>query len=173
MKIGIDIDDTITKTGKRYNHLIRKYQRKHNLPMKPLKENEYEKFLEEYGEKIFKKLPLKKQSVKVIKKWLKEGHEIYFVTTRNNKMYKNLEKDTKEQFKQIKVQSIIFSAQNKYQATKDLNLDIFIDDRESVLDTFPKNTKTYLFRFVPNKEIYSKYPKIKSWKELALTVENL
>jgi len=60
---------------------------------------------------------------------------------------------------------IIFNSKNKFQDGRELHLDVFVDDHESILDTFPKN-KMLLLRMISSKDHYSKYIKVTNWKEI-------
>lgn len=178
MRIGIDIDDTLTHTKKIFPKKIKKYRKKHHIKRYSdtfqLSEEDFAKFLKEYGKSIYLNMKEKKHATSIIKGWIKEGHEIYFITARNKKDVPNVEEYTKEYLKQrkIKYQEIIFEAANKYLASKKLNLDVYIDDQERMLDTFPAKD-AYLIRFVPNKKVYSKYQKATNWKEIDKIIKNL
>ncbi|MCI8394049.1 MAG: hypothetical protein HFH86_01030 [Bacilli bacterium] len=170
MKIGIDIDDTLTETQKKFQQEIKKYCRRNKIirekETQRLTEEQFQKFMQEQG-RIYLELKLKKKARKVLQKWNQNGHQIYFVTARSEQDCPKVEEYTKDylQYFNIPYQKIIFNAQNKGKDCKKLNLDVFIDDRESVLDSF-NQSKTFLVRFINNKKNYSKYTKVCSWKEL-------
>ena len=178
MKIGIDIDETVTRTKETFQKNLKKYKKAHKLKQfseeKQLSDEEFFKFQNEYGYELYYKIKEKKGASKTIKKWIEEGNEIYFVTARSKKDCEKVEEYTKEYFKQLGIsyKKIIFQSSNKYEDTKNLKLDVFIDDRESVLDDFPKNQIT-LLRMVPNSNIYSKHTKITSWKEADKIIQNI
>lgn len=170
MKIGIDIDDTLTNTKQIYDKYYHKYCQKNHLEessLSKLGKEEYLAFLSKYKEKIYYKLRLKKGAKKVLKEWEQRGYQIYFITAREENHLKGIEQITNDFLKHNKIhyEEILFDAHNKYEAAKHFCLDVFIDDQEKVLDTFPKNN-VMLLRFVPNKKYYSKYTKVTSWKEI-------
>lgn len=178
MKIGIDIDDTFTKTKETFQKNLKKYRKIYKLKKvseeKALSDEDFCKFMNEYGRKLYVDIKEKKNASKIVKKWMKEGHEIYFVTARSKKDCYKVEEYTKEYFDKLGIsyQKIIFHSNNKYNDTKDLKLDVFIDDRELVLDDFPKDD-IVLIRMVPNSNIYSKHIKVTSWKEADKAIHSI
>ena len=66
--------------------------------------------------------------------------------------------------------ALLFGSKNKGMDTKELGLDLFIDDRESVLDTIKG---PFLIRVLEDKKNYSKYKKARNWKEIKEIVEKL
>lgn len=177
MRIGLDIDDTLTDTKKVFKKYAKKYKKKHHLQTysdrKMLSEEDFHKFIKEYGKELYYHAKIKKNASKMIQKWMKEGHEIYFITARNKKDCEKVEIYTKGFLAchHVPFDNIIFNSTNKYLDSKDLKLDIFVDDREKVLDDFPK-TKITLIRMIPSKNIYSKYQKVTNWKEIDDIINN-
>jgi len=178
MKIGIDIDDTLTKSSITIKKYCKKYQKNHKLKRYSkeylLSHSDFLKAIEYYGENIYREMKIKKNAQKVIQKWYDEGHTIYFITARDRKICSKIEEYTKNYLEEnhIPYHELIFNAQNKGKDTKKLKLDIMIDDRESVLDTFPKSN-VILFRMMNQKETYSKYIKVKNWKELDYKIQKI
>ncbi len=178
MKIGIDIDDTITNTKEIFARRLKKYCTKNKIAnwkeKGNLSDKQFHEFLEKEGKSLYLEMTPKKHAKEVIQSWVEMGHIIYLVTARSSKDCINIEEYTKTflEKNEIPYQEIIFNSQNKYRDCKKLKLDLFIDDRESVLDTFPKE-KIELIRFIPNKNHYSKYLKVESWKELDKIVKSL
>lgn len=178
MRIGIDLDDTLTKTNEIFSKYLKKYRRLHHLNRfskeLQLSMEEWTKFLEEYGEVIYREVKEKPGALSVLKKWRKEGHEIYIITARSEIDCPHMEEYTRSylEVKGIDYQEIVFGSKNKYQDAKSFRLDVFIDDRESVLDAFPPKD-FYLIRMVKSKNEYSKYHKVTSWKEIDQLVDKL
>ncbi len=145
MKIGIDIDDTITNT---WDTLMPQFQKVFNRPISMLKKSKpyYESVkdlisLDEYYKAIAStyieytpKVKVKNDAVKYINKLYDLGHTIYFVTARgygydeeyNNRTYKRTENFFKDN--NIKYHKLIISANNKGKICKDEGIDILIDD---------------------------------------------
>ena len=86
MKIGIDIDDTITETKWQISKQIKKYRRKYKLPKysdtHQLSEEHFKNFMVEFGEKVYLGMKVKKHAAEVIRSWKEKGHYIILVTAR-------------------------------------------------------------------------------------------
>ncbi len=140
MRIGIDIDDTITDS---WEYLIPYYSRLFNI-----KEDELHKrkpyfaavkdliVIDKFFEKVkpiydeaADKIPLKDNVKEVIDKLYERGHYIYFITARG-KGYTNAYNETKEYLDKhnIKYEKIITDAMDKSIPCKEENIDLFIDD---------------------------------------------
>jgi uncharacterized HAD superfamily protein len=176
MKIGIDIDDTITETKWEISKQIKKYRRLHKLPKysdtHQLSEEHFKNFMLEFGIKIYSDMKVKKRVVDVLRSWKESGYYIILVTARSESDCPNIKEYTKAFLKKnhILYDALIMDSQNKGLDTQDLNLDIFIDDRESVLDTFKG---PFLIRILDDKKKYSKYKKARNWKEINDIVKTL
>lgn len=177
MKIGIDIDETLTCTGKEIRKYKKAYIRKNHCVLEEngmFSKSDFKKFMDFYGEMIYKNMKLKKDAKKYINLLFKEGHEIYFVTARSNKDVKNIEQYTKEYLEEfgLPYKKLICKAKDKGNATKKIPLDIMVDDQENFLDSF-LNRDLLRLRFVRDKQIYSKYQKVTNWKEIYKIITNL
>lgn len=176
MRIGIDIDDTITETKREISKQIKKFRRQYKLKryneFHQLSDENFTKFMTEYGSKIYLEMKIKKRAIEVIRKWYEKGHEIYFITARAESDCKNIEEYTKLFLRKniIPYHYIMFNSKNKGVDTATLNLDVFIDDRESVLDTIKG---PFLIRVIADKKNYSKYKKARNWKEIEEIVSTL
>ena len=176
MNIGIDIDNTLTNSSKTFNKYLKDYCRKHHLKRyskeKRVSDEHFLKFLDDYGQVLYSQMKLKKNAKKVLTKWKEKNYKIYFITARHESTCLNVEKYTKDFLKNndITYDDILFVLNNKYIASKDLKLDIYIDDYEKELGNF-KDKNTLLIKFVKNKKYASNYLKVKSWKELEKIVE--
>lgn len=175
MRIGIDIDDTITDTNKVYQKYLRKYCRQERLDYVPgmrLNKEDYLKLFQKNN--ILSKVKPKKDVKKVLQKWNQLGYKIYIITAREPEKFPNIEETTKRFFQELEVQyeKIIFAAKDKYEEAKAFHLDVYIDDQERVLDKFPKNNIT-LLRMMNQKDFYSKYQKVTSWKEIETIIDHL
>lgn len=176
MRIGIDIDDTITETKQEISKQIKKFRHLYKLKRysedHQLSDENFQKFMVEFGEKIYLGMRLKKNAAETIREWHQNGHEIYLVTARSETECPNMEKYTKEYLKKgnIPYDQIIFHSLNKGEDIKKWNLDVFIDDRESVLDTIKG---PFLIRVIADKKNYSKYKKARNWKEIKKIMNEL
>ena len=176
MKIGIDIDDTLTDTKEEISKQIKKYRHIYKLKryneFHQLSDENFKKFMVEFGEKIYCGMKLKKRAKNTIQEWKEQGHFIYFITAREESECPKIETYTKKYLKkyQIPYDGIIFGSKNKGIDCQRLGIDVFIDDRESVLDTIKG---TFLIRMISDKKHYSKYQKVRNWKEIQEIIKTL
>lgn len=167
MTIGIDIDDTITKTTKCVKEHLKKftndYDDYHIMP-NDLKTE----FLTKNLESIHKNCELM-ENVKDAILYLKErGHKIIIITARNLKYTKNEFIITEEYLKKngIYYDKIIFDPEEsnkKGLKAFENGVDIFIDDKEFVLDDIAEYNITCL-RITNDSK--SKYKIFKNWDEI-------
>lgn len=167
MKIGIDIDDTITnssiifiKYAIEYN---KKYKIEHKIDTTQLDHNkafgwnkiDQKRFLKEYLSKIFDEVTPNKNSVWAINNLKKQGNKIYFITARNEKEAKDTYTITKKWLvkNRINYDELIINCFNKSDICKEKNVDIFIDDNfDNCLKVYNEN-KIKVFMFNTNYNI--------------------
>lgn len=167
MKIGIDIDDTITnssiifiKYAIEYN---KKYKIEHKIDTTQLDQNkafgwnkfDQKRFLKEYLSKIFDEVTPNKNSVWAINNLKKQGNKIYFITARNEKEAKDTYTITKKWLvkNRINYDELIINCFNKSDICKEKNVDIFIDDNfDNCLKVYNEN-KIKVFMFNTNYNI--------------------
>ena len=169
MNIGIDIDDTMTDTTKLANAIL--HNEYPNLNIKDyheLKKEDFIKFCELHLPEIQKYMVLKDGVVETLKFWKKKGYKIYIITARGSKGMNFLIPITLKFLKNnnIPYDEIIFKQERKGNACKNKNIDIFIDDKEKVLDEVKKkNPNIRTIRFLNKKEV-SKHESVRSWFEI-------
>jgi uncharacterized HAD superfamily protein len=167
LKIGIDIDDTITnssiifiKYAIEYN---KKYKIEHKIDTTQLDQNkafgwnkfDQKRFLKEYLSKIFDEVTPNKNSVWAINNLKKQGNKIYFITARNEKEAKDTYTITKKWLvkNRINYDELIINCFNKSDICKEKNVDIFIDDNfDNCLKVYNEN-KINVFMFNTNYNI--------------------
>ena len=184
MKIGIDIDDTITNTCEFMMDYVSDY---FNVSKEYLKENNiyYFKLPEEFKdrEKDFYlstlennllNIPLKENAKEVINKLKEEGNEIIFITARSKEEYKTPELSTQKQleFYGINYDKLICII-NKKKACIDEKIDIFIDDSMRNIDNVKDVVKeVYLFTSAYNNKFNVKYKRVNNWLEIYELIKN-
>ena len=146
MKIGIDIDDTISDTFNALFPYAQKYTievlgrsgklnqsqavtHMYTKTMHNWSEEEDNNFLDMYYEKFVKEVKIKPLAKEYLEKLAKEN-EIYLITARFPGRFANIEDLTKEWLKENNVpyNKLVFNAQDKVSIAKKLGLDLFIDD---------------------------------------------
>ena len=179
MKIGIDIDDTITDT---WEYIIPIYSKIFNKSIDEIKKGEpyfysiedtgislasYFKMLNPYFEKIIPNVPLKKDAKEVINKLHSEGHQIIFITARG-KMYHDEYKISADYLKKhnIYYDKLITNSQAKDKTCQEEQIDLFIDDNIKHCQSVSNIGKEVLmFENYYNKD-YSNVKHVKTWKEI-------
>ncbi len=168
MNIGIDIDDTITETTFVGNKYVTKfdsnYQNYHDLP-----QNKYFEFLKLYLQDIVKNNIIKDGVKEAFEFFKNRDYKIIFITARNDIHAPNVKKLTKEFLAKnnIYYDKLIFDDSNtgdKSKLAKENNIDIFIDDREGVLDKIASTSNIECIRFTNDKK--SKYKTFNNWYDI-------
>lgn len=157
MRIGIDIDDTISDTFSALFPYAQKYTIEElgrtgkvdtlNAPnhmytrtIHGWSEEEDKGFLDMYYEKFVKEVPVKILAKEYIDKLAKDN-EIYIITARFKGRSADIEELTKQWLEENKIpyKQLIFDAQDKVKIAKELKLDLFIDDSYSNCKTLSEN----------------------------------
>lgn len=142
MRIGIDIDDTITNSSDIFIEFAKEYNKKYNMNFnintntldfsKAFGWNELNAnyFLKKNLKKILENVNAKKYSVEIINQLKEEKNEIYFITARRNSEVKNMFELTKKwlDFNNYKYNKLIIECIDKANACKEYKIDVFIDD---------------------------------------------
>ncbi len=180
MRIGIDIDDTITNT---YEYIIKKISKIYNLNYKNLlsKKLNYNElkikypkvFEKEIYEEEIKNVKIKENAKKIINK-LYKNNEIIIITARNknecklpyNLCYNYLTKN------KIKFNELIVEAIDKGKICFENKIDLFIDDSiNNCLNVSQYEIDTLIFDNVYNKNI--KIKRIRNWLEINKYIERI
>ena len=158
MKIGIDIDDTLSciknKVNKElYNYCIKigknvkLYKGQINsydyLYKEVYKLNDREKhfFCSTILENIMSNIEPRRHVVKVLKRLKKENYEIYIITSRSTKYHKDpyiLSKKWLDKY-EILYDKLIVNVNDKLEICKSYKIDIFIDDQICNCEKILKN----------------------------------
>ena len=174
MRIGIDIDDTITNTQAKIDELALKdgfkiYDRtkhwfydRYNTTSK-----EDEEFLRKHVVEIMTTETIKEDSSKYINKLIDDGHEIFIVTARSGYYNENIPDITINYLKEhgIKYHDIILECRDKARVCLDNKIDILVDDSiENILNVEEVGIKTITIDNEYNREI--KTTRASNWKEV-------
>ena len=152
MRIGIDIDDTLTdvkdeliKAGEKYARTLGKdikvdknFEDKNNngnkwQEMFQFNYEELKYFLKDIQESITNKAKPRENVVEVINKLKNDGNEIIIITARDSEFHDNPYKYSKDWLDKnnIYYDKLVVNARNKEDACIEENIDLFIDDSES------------------------------------------
>lgn len=164
MTIGIDIDDTITNTTQTIKKYLALFDSTYT-DYRDLPKEKYVKFLTRYHAQIMKTCPLK-EYVKEAFAYFKKNHDkIIIITARDNKYCKDAMDITKRYLKNqnLSYDKIIFSDNQKGKYAFENKIDLFIDDKETVLDDISKyNIKCLRL----TNESDSKYKTFSNWHDI-------
>lgn len=189
MRIGIDMDDTITDT---WNYMLEDVSKEFNIELSMLKEkkNAYAKLLTddfgislgEYCQKmqpVYQRhvlnLPLQKEADKYINKLHDEGNEIYFITARETLFYNDPYGLSKEYLTKnnIYFDKLITDAKNKEKICEEYNVDILIDDRYTTIEKVINNGKKAIIFDTNWNRNYNKSPRAHNWQEVYNYIKSL
>ena len=188
MNIGIDIDDTITKTSEEIDFYAKEYTEKILKRKFEINENrvieamwakkvynwtveEDKKFWELYYEKIMENVLPKENVVEVINK-LYKNNTIVIITARWDEENNVIEQITKKWLdkNEIKYNKIFLGYEDKRKIVQENNIDIFIDDNLKTCELIADmNIKVLMMNTRLNKNVNIKNQKIErvfSWKEI-------
>lgn len=188
MKIGIDIDDTITDTYDVMFNYAQRYTinelKKDATPAKVDCLNHYyvenlhkwdkeesDVFWNKYYLEMIEKVKPKTFSVEYIKE-LSKNNEIYLITARYDDETKIAERITKKWLEKYDVpyKELVFYAVDKLKAAKENEIDIFIDDGFSNCKNLAEGgIKTFMMESAVNKNLdltNEKFERVYSWPHL-------
>ena len=174
MKIGIDIDNTITNTSVLANQLannIKACKTYHDLEKKDIKA-----FLTEYLADIVYNVTLKNNALDILNKWQSKEYKIIFITARGTDDVEDLVDEkviylTSMYFKKMNIpfDEIVFFKSSKADTCQRYELDVFIDDKENVLDEV-RNKEINTIRFTDSE---SKHKTARSWHDVDKIIEEM
>lgn len=170
MIIGIDVDDTITRTTKTLNKIPGMTKELfHQIISNPKSIPNLNERLNE----IFGNIDVFTNAVEVINELKSNGNKIIIITARGSQGLDALVPITKEFIKKVglNVDEVIFYQERKGNACKKAGVDIFIDDNEIVLDEV-KEKGISTIRFSP-KKVVSNHRVLHSWLEIKKYIERM
>lgn len=158
MRIGIDIDETITETKESFYKIIKKY----NIDYK----DEYINWIHSdlyheivvHLDEMFIDLKLKEDVKEVLDYLSSEGHELIAITARSNYYSQNVIDITKKYIldNNLNISNIYFKQNKKSDIAKELKIDLMIDDSIDVYNNMKEEgIDCILFG-----------DKIKTWKQV-------
>lgn len=185
MRIGIDIDDTITNT---WNDIIPYYSREFGVPIEVLKKSKpyYESVKdlctrEEYFERIkpiynnvAPMVSLKEDVCEVLNDLRSKGHTITFISSRGEG-YTDAYNLTKEYLNKMGVpydRLIVGASRNKDYLCVSEKIDLFIDDSyKHCVNASKLGVRVLMSETDYNKECLE-FPRLKKWKDIYKFIGN-
>ena len=174
MRIGIDIDNTITHTRESVFKYKRRSRFKHNKGYYlDWDKKDQDEFLKEYVEDIQMNAKVKEGAPEVIEKLHNLGHKIILITYRNNILNDNLIDNTKKYLKKnnIYYDDILFNALEKGKICKYNKIDLLIDDSPVNIESVKNAGIKYLvYPMFYNKKLF---PRVNNWYEVLDYIKKL
>lgn len=191
MNIGIDIDDTITKTSeetdiwaKEYteNILKRKFELQKIEIFDPMwakylynwTEEEDRIFWDTYYEKIMENVKPKEDAIEVINN-LSKNNKIFIITARWDRKNGIIAKITKDWLEKnnIKYNELFLGHKDKRKIIQDNNIEVFIDDSlKTCMEIYEMGIKTLIMDSRINKNMKEdKIERVFSWKEIETKIK--
>lgn len=182
MKIGIDVDNTITNTlpilkayCKVYNEEVIKRNLKMNekgctpADLYEWTPEEIQIFCNKYIEEIVMQAPVKEYAQKIIKQLKDDGNEIQIITARSKPRFEDPYKTTKEflDANNIVYDEIIVNCPDKYTYCKENNIDLLIDDEPQNIMCLAEIIPVIAFEGIQNEECGGKnIIKVNTWEQV-------
>lgn len=177
MRIGIDIDDTITKTHECVVSLKKTYLPEYNPNLK-LPDDVFVPFIESHERDIHKHAELKDGAKEALEYLHAKGHTIIILSSRGS-YYKNITEDTAFQDtydyfikNNLPFDKIITNLEEKVSACLENKIDLFIDDNikvcKSVKDAGIKVVKMARFDDLDND-----LETVENWNELIKMIKEM
>lgn len=187
MKIGIDIDNTLTEVQNELNTAAYNYAKKLRKNINESEDlledinnngnfykekfkfsyDELKYFLKNIQEEIINKATPRKNVVKCIDKLREQGNEIYIITARDSEFHDDPYKLSKEWLEKnnINYDKLIVNARKKAPICKKENIDIFIDDQlNNCIEISKIGIKT--IRISENEIDYENIVSLKNWDDI-------
>ena len=180
MRIGIDIDDTISFTNKKMIEEALLFDENY-VNGKGFKNKNGETFLEMFywnvyhldaflksvsNAKFFLSLEVKGKANEYITKLYNKGHEIIFITRRRSTLVTKMSTKKWLKINGFKYNKIAFGMEDKGSYCKNNNIDLFIDnDYKNVKAALDLGIDSLLMIDDYNKNL-RKYKKVKDWQEI-------
>lgn len=188
MRIGIDIDNTITDTLP----LLKKYCKKYNdeVVKRNLKMNEkgyitsnlYDwtreeenDFFQKYMDTVRMNVKLKPNAKEVINR-LKQEHEIYIITARKTRSDKDAYELSKEYLdkNEITYDRLVTECEDKLEYCLQNQIDVMIDDEPQNVNAISQKLPVIVFKGIMNEDCEgNNIIKVEDWKEIYSVIKKM
>lgn len=183
MRIGIDIDDTITDT---YYEILKFLCEEKNIDFETLKNKNYNydqiydgcegnppmgQFIWDNFYRIIPNIQLKENVAQIMQKIIDDGNEIVIITARNHAKPNQTQQYLKE--KNIPYNKFYEGIKDKGRLAKEENIDLFIDDSiKNCKQVDENNIKVLLFDAPYNREC-KQYQRVYDWNEAYKIIQGI
>lgn len=177
MRIGIDIDDTITKTHE-YVYFLKKTYLSDYDSSKMLPDDVFIPFIERFERDIHQNVELKDGVKEALDYLHNNGHTIIILSSRGS-YYKNITEDTAYQdtvnyFKRNKLpyDKIFVNLTDKRESCIENKIDLFIDDKESeCISVESANIPT--IKMERKDDVKTNLKVAKNWQEIMMIIKEM
>lgn len=178
MRIGIDIDDTLTETSEVMERVALKHDEEYNNKLASnipnllrgvLEEEEVIDFFKNHSKEVCGQAKVKDDTKKIIDILLEEGHEIIFITARSDDYFDNSYEFTEKYLKDNNVNytELITGHEYKLDICKEKDIDVFFDDAYDTVKTlYDEGIDAVLFTSRNNVYLCTSLNRVNDWKEL-------
>ena len=180
MRIGIDIDDTITNSTKVVKEYVHKYDSYYSNSHKLidglediirgfLNDDDIQRFFKDHAKEIGNDIEIKENAKEIIDKLRNEGNEIYIITARSDKFYDNSQQFCEEYLKNhnINYDKLITHQTYKIETCRNEHIDLMIDDAIDTVENLQKEgIKSILFNSEINKDKQTNVKRVNNWLEV-------
>ena len=184
MRIGIDLDDTITNSSDVFVEYAKKYNCEksitHEININELDQqiafgwdsNNQKEFREKYLRNVLLNAKPNKDVIETLNDIWKSGNEIVIITARSDKEIKDMEKITKEWLKthDIKYNKLIMGNKEKDQICVEEKIDVFIDDNVDFCKKVYERLKIPVFLYSTRYNLKANIDglfRVYNWKEIS------
>lgn len=162
MRIGIDIDDTLSKTHEEITKIKQKFFPEYGNSLLPPKI--FESFQKNHLRDVHTSSEVKEGAIEALKWFHEHDFEIYIISARDTEFayedsLKFLEKN------HLFFDKLIVKTNNKGEVCHNENITIFIDDKESVCDDL-LNHGINVIKMARFDEAVSKHKTFNNWEEI-------
>ena len=151
MRIGFDLDDTLTNNELYARTFCENYFKRNNLSFNLIKEDtalltqmydwnkeQFEDFWLKEGVNFLSNAPARKGAQALLNQLKRDGHEVYIITQRSWGEAYDVAKTWLEN-NNIPFDMLVVNAYDKLEACRDFNVSVYLDDRVKYVDNLNKN----------------------------------
>jgi uncharacterized HAD superfamily protein len=154
MKIGFDLDDTLTDNEGYAKEFCENYLKANNIPYKVQKtdtmmltemfdwtKEQFDEFWTKEGVNYLNGAPARRGAKEVLEHLQKDGHEVYVITQRYWGDAYGVAKAWLDK-NNVPFNKLVVNAKDKLAACKEHNVDVYLDDRIKYIDNLNQNGVT-------------------------------
>ncbi len=177
MRIGIDIDDTITKTHEYVIYLKKKHLPEYN-PYELLPDEIFKSFIDKYERDIHQNVELKNGVKEALDYIHEKGHKIIILSSRGS-FYKTITEDTAYQDSydyfiknKLHFDKLYTNLKEKTEICKENKIDLFIDDNIKVCQSV-EDAGIRVIKMFREDDKESDFEIAKNWQDIIKIIKEM